>query len=658
MSFHPSLTAKPTRAERSPHDAVGTGPGNTAIWAAATLPVMVLAWVVAPRVVPRIDLPAILTFWLVLLPGALWQLALSLWVIRREEGGLSGEVLRRRMWLTTPRHPRTGEPHPRLVWRAVPWALLLLVSLAASLLVPFLLLRLLSGTNFAESPLNFLLGLPAYTNLSELSNPEFAGRWGLLILGAGLWAVIALGGEELLFRGVLLPRMAGRGGWLANAAGFALYYLHRPLLIPLRLLDGIALARPAYRLRSNWLALAVRCVEGAFVLGLLLVGVLTPTLGSRAIEQPLPYVEKQPEPTRLYRGALPSVPQYTGSGNAFEVDLRGANLSALDLRGAEDLWYATFDTNTVWRAAEQMPAEFDPELILEIGKDPGLGVRELHAQGITGSGVGIAIIDQPLLTEHEEHAARLQWYEEAITTSFPSIAAMHGAVVSLAAGETTGVAPGADLYYIGLNSTPARILAAGNMHYYADGIRRILAINEQLPADQTIRVISMSTGWQPAMPGYYDLLRAVDEAKRSGVFVVNAGMQAYDGYSIQGLGRFPLADPNDFNAYEPGVFWERGFYEGRGVGGALLLPMDSRTVASASGSDEYEFARIGGISWSVPYVAGLYALAAQVEPDITPEVFWALAMETGRTVEVERDGQVYPLGRIVDPVALIGALQE
>jgi Type II CAAX prenyl endopeptidase Rce1-like len=42
-------------------------------------------------------------------------------------------------------------------------------------------------------------------------------------------------GEELLFRGLLLPRMRGvfgRADWIANAVLFGLYHLHQPWSIP------------------------------------------------------------------------------------------------------------------------------------------------------------------------------------------------------------------------------------------------------------------------------------------------------------------------------------------------------------------------------------------------------------------------------------------
>ena len=53
----------------------------------------------------------------------------------------------------------------------------------------------------------------------------------------------------------------------------------------------------------------------------------------------------------------------------------------------------------------------------------------------------------------------------------------------------------------------------------------------------------------------------------------------------------------------------------------------------------------------------MYALAVQVDPSITPKRFWELAAKTGRTTEVTHAGQVYRLGPILDPVALIAALK-
>jgi hypothetical protein len=81
--------------------------------------------------------------------------------------------------------------------------------------------------------------------------------------------------------------------------------------------------------------------------------------------------------------------------------------------------------------------------------------------------------------------------------------------------------------------------------------------------------------------------------------------------------------------------------------------MDSRTTASPTGKEDYVFYAPGGMSWTVPYLAGMYALAVQVKPDITPEEFLSAAMKTGKTIPIQHEGKEYQLGVILDPLALI-----
>jgi len=75
-------------------------------------------------------------------------------------------------------------------------------------------------------------------------------------------------GEELLFRGFLLPRMNGvfkRKDWLANGILFAGYRLHTPWVIPTTLLDTFIIAYPAKRYRSAWIGIAVHSVQSVFL---------------------------------------------------------------------------------------------------------------------------------------------------------------------------------------------------------------------------------------------------------------------------------------------------------------------------------------------------------------------------------------------------------
>jgi hypothetical protein len=90
----------------------------------------------------------------------------------------------------------------------------------------------------------------------------------------------------------------------------------------------------------------------------------------------------------------------------------------------------------------------------------------------------------------------------------------------------------------------------------------------------------------------------------------------------------------------------------------LLIPMDSRTTASPTGFNDYVFYRWGDLSWTVPYLAGMYALACQVNPDVTPEEFWETALSTGRTTQIEYEWKQFELGVILDPQALIAAIEN
>jgi hypothetical protein len=74
-----------------------------------------------------------------------------------------------------------------------------------------------------------------------------AGAWGWYALLVVLAVFNTVLGEELLFLGLLLPRMRGAFGkydWVANGVLFATYHLHQPWDIPTSLVDIVALSYP------------------------------------------------------------------------------------------------------------------------------------------------------------------------------------------------------------------------------------------------------------------------------------------------------------------------------------------------------------------------------------------------------------------------------
>ncbi len=355
----------------------------------------------------------------------------------------------------------------------------------------------------------------------------------------------------------------------------------------------------------------------------------------------------------IHPDKMTELPSYnTDSTEGWQVDLRSRDVSGLDLKGKlNDLLFADFDSKTKW--PDELPDGFNTTTIMEMGKNPGLGVRDLHKKGITGKGVGLAIIDQGLLVGHVEYKDQLKMYEEIHCVD--EQAAMHGpAVASIAVGKTVGVAPQADLYYIA--ETHGLFSGQGNFDYdlswLAKSIDRIVEVNRTLPKDKKIRVISISLGIGGGLNGYEKALKSIEEAKKEGIYTVYVDSNPY-----LGLGRDPLKSADNINSFTLGLFLKKNQSNSKNSffppykNNKLIIPMDSRCTASPTGASDYVFYRTGGMSWTVPYVAGLYALACQVNPDITPEVFWEQALNTG-------DVNKQNLGKIVNPAKLLESIKK
>jgi len=238
-----------------------------AIWLAATAPMGILAWIVAPRLMaPGDPLPG-LVLWRLMVAGMTWQLVLSLVVLRLEGVPFRAAPLARRLWLLTP------------VWRPTGRPLIL-----AFLLVPvFAALGYLGDDAvsawFQATPLGRALAdwTPAFAQIQNLATPAARGRWDIL----GLALVSSLFnyglGEALLFHGVLLPRMEkawGRWAWLGDGLLFTAYHVHKVWIMPGLLVSCLCYSLPAQLFRSTWLAVLIHAVEGVALIVAVLAVIL------------------------------------------------------------------------------------------------------------------------------------------------------------------------------------------------------------------------------------------------------------------------------------------------------------------------------------------------------------------------------------------------
>jgi uncharacterized protein len=235
--------------------------GVLAAWAAAAVPMWLLAWVVAPRLADHLSGPAPLgrALILALTAGLVWQFVLVLVLVRREQGTLRWSVLRRALWLQAPRSPRTGR-RSRLLWLVLVPAVALF---GAEQILPAVPAP--DGRDFGA-----FASSPAGSTL-------LGGSWGWFAVLLVMWVFNTVLGEELFFRGYLLPRMGGGFGRfdrLVNGLLFSAYHLHVWWAIPHNLIDTFALALRSRRYRSALIGIAVPSTQTIVLVVLVLPLVL------------------------------------------------------------------------------------------------------------------------------------------------------------------------------------------------------------------------------------------------------------------------------------------------------------------------------------------------------------------------------------------------
>ena len=140
--------------------------------------------------------------------------------------------------------------------------------------------------------------------------------------------------------------------------------------------------------------------------------------------------------------------------------------------------------------------------------------------------------------------------------------------------------------------------------------------------------------------------KAVEKAEKEGLLVLDCTMP----HGFIGPCYYDLEDPENVSrcragfpgrpAMGPSERWKR----------YVFAPCSFRTVAEeySDGHPSYYYCGRGGLSWSIPYVAGVLALGWQIKPSLTPVVMKELLLETAyRTKEGHK---------IIDPVAFVDAV--
>jgi serine protease AprX len=301
-------------------------------------------------------------------------------------------------------------------------------------------------------------------------------------------------------------------------------------------------------------------------------------------------------------------------------DVSGSDFSEVS---PEALLQMAFNRFTTWPASL---AKYDYQSVLSGGKRPGLSVSRLHRKGIDGSGISIAVIDKPILSTHSEFSDCLVSYVNIVEDHDDNDRRhFHGmSCAGFACGRAVGVAPGASLYYYAWPDRFDDEAMYWNYHYAA--LDRVVEHNRV--SDEKIRVVSISAGFTSSNQELRERLdRYGSLLAEGGCYVIysNAFGEVFTSAS-----RAYGTDPDDENGYRldawqtspDRVDWHRT---------KVLIPSGGRTSPCNSGVNEYMYTgNQSSFSYAIPYVAGVFALALQVDRKLSYQEFCRLAQETAK----------------------------
>jgi serine protease AprX len=220
---------------------------------------------------------------------------------------------------------------------------------------------------------------------------------------------------------------------------------------------------------------------------------------------------------------------------------------------------------------------------------------------------------------------------------------MHGpAVLSLLVGDRAGAALGAKVYFAAAPSW------SGDAKYFAEALDWMVQESGKLPRGKGIRVVSVSAApssrGSPFSKNGSDWEKAVERAASKGILVLDCSMER----GLIAPCFYDTADPDNPRACIPG--WPDRAW---GFSSSMILaPTSYRSYAEAysANSTARQYMGKGGLSWGIPWAAGVLAMGWQLDPSLAGEAMVKLLKDSAY---VTPDG-----ARIIDPRAFVEAVRR
>ena len=241
-------------------------------------------------------------------------------------------------------------------------------------------------------------------------------------------------------------------------------------------------------------------------------------------------------------------------------------------------------------------------------------IEQLHAKGIEGQNMEVAVIDYSFETLHNEIKEELVSYTN-LSDNRPHY---HGTVVSsLLCGKNIGVAPKAKLHFYGISQGVPTEEKQIN-----DVIKSLEDIYEKNKNGANIRIVNLSSSMHRKNEEFFELS---NKLKEQGCYVIDS-IDFHKYYTPINI------DPNT-NEYYYGIWQNKELDK---IKSLIGIPTGSMIPLHET-QDDYQYCGDASVSWSIPVLSGLFTLALQIKNNLTFDEFNEIIINNKKTYE---DGKI------------------
>lgn len=290
---------------------------------------------------------------------------------------------------------------------------------------------------------------------------------------------------------------------------------------------------------------------------------------------------------------------------------------------------------------------------------PSTRAPELWGEGLTGKGVGIAVLDTGLTT-HPELQGRISHFKDLVNGRLEAYDDHgHGThVSSLAAGSQAGTAP--EAHVVGI-----KVLDETGEGRFSDVIKGIQWAVENRE-EHNIKVLNLSLGGKADLPYREDpVAQALDAAREKGILaVVAAGndgpftrsiLTPAHAEHVLTVGASNTVQTVTLDDDRVGSFSSRGPTRTDGLIKPDVIAPGVR-ISAADGDGNGYISR-SGTSMATPLVAGIAAQLLEAHPAASPEQLKQALMEGAHLLQGAGDATVQGQG-VVDAVEALAHLDS